>query len=618
MEMVTDSQLEPVYNALANQDKTRARELLTRLLKAEPHNSRLWIIMSAAVDTRKEMILCLQKAYEADPDNRTARQGLIYFGMLNPDELAGQPGGIPSRDWESSLREQLNSEITKSDVRPKRPWKRAIRWGLSAAVLLGLIVYFVFFSSLFKQVRPQWTNISPANTLKPSATYLPTKTPVGFIPTVTQPGPPPLASLLKATYTPTPIYVYTPHPYEAYQQGIRAFEKGDWQAVILNMEQYLSTNPDAPDPYYYMGEAHRAMGDAEAARADYYQSISASETYAPGWLGVGKLQVDGKFYRDAEDSFIKALKIDPNLGEAYLELASTYFQTGDLIRTKENLDEAVRLMPENALVYLLAAKSDLAAGDASGARTAAEKSNQIDSTIVEDYLYLGKASLLLHDLASAAKALDIYTRYTPSDADALVLLGQAYHGMGQDDLAIDAYTQAAEIDDQLFDAYLQAGLLYLKQGNSIQAGAMLEKANLINPKNYDAAVNRAEMMFKAGDTGNAYMVLIQVEGSLETDDQHARFLYDRARMLVTLKQIPAAIKDWKALQLLPAGIVPQAWLIEARDFLLTCNSPGCARVTLTTTPGIGTKTATSRPASVTPIKTATATPVRTATPTPGQ
>jgi hypothetical protein len=57
---------------------------------------------------------------------------------------------------------------------------------------------------------------------------IPTMTPLVRSPTPTFIGPTPLWMLMEATYTPTPLYVNTPHPIsEAYRIGIRAYQRGD-------------------------------------------------------------------------------------------------------------------------------------------------------------------------------------------------------------------------------------------------------------------------------------------------------------------------------------------------------------------------------------------------------
>ena len=61
-------------------------------------------------------------------------------------------------------------------------------------------------------------------------------------------GPTPLAFFLDSTYTPTPIYVDTPHPLtEDYRSAMNAYRKGNWDGVIQFMEGLLGADPEAVD-----------------------------------------------------------------------------------------------------------------------------------------------------------------------------------------------------------------------------------------------------------------------------------------------------------------------------------------------------------------------------------
>jgi hypothetical protein len=84
--------------------RSRAKELLTLLLKTDQNNPTYWIWLSAAVDAPKERIYCLQTALKLDPENGTAKRGLILLGALAPDET------VPAVPDEPSAR--MGGEVT--------------------------------------------------------------------------------------------------------------------------------------------------------------------------------------------------------------------------------------------------------------------------------------------------------------------------------------------------------------------------------------------------------------------------------------------------------------------------------------------------------------------------
>jgi len=67
-----DTVFQDAVGALREGDKGRAKDILTQLLKAEQGNATYWVWMSAAVDTNKERIYCLETALKLDPENTSA------------------------------------------------------------------------------------------------------------------------------------------------------------------------------------------------------------------------------------------------------------------------------------------------------------------------------------------------------------------------------------------------------------------------------------------------------------------------------------------------------------------------------------------------------------------
>ena len=59
--MADDKMLQEAIEAVANGQRERARDLLTRLLRANQANPKYWLWMSSVVDTTKERVYCLQR-----------------------------------------------------------------------------------------------------------------------------------------------------------------------------------------------------------------------------------------------------------------------------------------------------------------------------------------------------------------------------------------------------------------------------------------------------------------------------------------------------------------------------------------------------------------------------
>jgi hypothetical protein len=101
--MADDVIFQEAVDALREGNRTKARELLTGLLKTDQNNATYWVWMSALMDTPKERIYCLQAAFKLDPENVSAKRGLILHGALPPDETIQPFPMNKPRAWEQKL-----------------------------------------------------------------------------------------------------------------------------------------------------------------------------------------------------------------------------------------------------------------------------------------------------------------------------------------------------------------------------------------------------------------------------------------------------------------------------------------------------------------------------------
>src|SRR5512132_2316650 len=138
----SDAVFQEAVEALRGGNKSRARELLTGLLKTDQNNATYWVWMSATVDTTKERIYCLQTAFKLDPQNEAAKRGLILHGALPPDETI-QPFPVNRpRSWEEKLLLAHEKPRAKGWAAVKAsPVARLGGLVALGAVLIGAIVF---------------------------------------------------------------------------------------------------------------------------------------------------------------------------------------------------------------------------------------------------------------------------------------------------------------------------------------------------------------------------------------------------------------------------------------------------------------------------------------------
>jgi tetratricopeptide (TPR) repeat protein len=560
--MADDNILQEAINAIQDGDLPRARDLLTRSLKNNQANPEYWLWMSAVVATPKERIYCLQEVLHYDPQNASAKRGLDLLGA-NPEGDLPKAQTLARRNW------QVRQAVKAAEVRalPKLPIRKLIAWGAGGLAVVVLLI--VGSLGLHNSNQPAMVvKLSPPGTAVPSATYLPTNTPAFRTPSPTFIGPTPLWMLLPATYTPTPLYGGTPHPRsEAYSTGLRRFEKGDWAGVITFMQQVVTDDPQAVDPYYYMGEAYRFQGDYKDALEQYNQAIQVDASYAPAYLGRARANLGLDAKNNVDDDLQKAVSLDPKLGEAYLEQANQGLKKGDTQAAQAALALAQPILPASPLVYFYAAKVDLALGDAPQALSDAQKANELDKTLLDAYLLLGQALQANGKMAESVDPLKMYVNFEPQSAPALVMLGQAYLAAGDQTDALTILNQAIDADSSQILTRIARGQIYYRQGDYQKALNDFENAMKIDAKSFDANMGRGEALLQLKSKGDAYLQFERAHNLASDPAQLALATYWRAQALEAIDKPDTAAKDWIALLTMTPTYVPSDWATQAQQFL---------------------------------------------------
>jgi tetratricopeptide (TPR) repeat protein len=576
--MTTISAEEKMYqealSAIESDDKVRAKDLLSRLLRIDQKNPDYWLWMSAFVSSSKERRYCLNQVLQFDPQNKDARRGLILLGDLPLDPALSVPYSSQVRKWELPVIPGTEKETVRI------PW---VKMSLAVAGLLVAVTLIIFALRSNRLFIFQNRNVAVIGTAQPTPTYPATAT---FTATATLEISGPIAPwmLLEATYTPTPLYVITPHPIiEAYRIAMRNYQNGNWTQAIQYFAQAIDMNDQSPDLFYYLAESYRQSGNLNDALENFEQAIDLDEQFAPAYLGRARISAarNPDELENAVDDLIKAVEYDPNYGEAYLELAKVYIVGGNYDAAEERLVPAAGLLPDSAWVSLLQGKIALERGDPAAAVDFAQKANNQDLYLLDTYKFLGQALQADGQIKESLDPLYIFTQYsTEDDAQAMAWLADAYAANDYFDKAIEIFDQAIALNRFQIDAYLKRGRIYLSQADYEKALDDFSMAFKIRPTSYEACIQFGEAMLEAGQAGNAYQQISKCQKLAETDNELARMFFIRAISLERLEN-EIAQRDWERMLELPEEALDPAWVATAQAYL---NTYYTATPTITLTP----------------------------------
>ncbi len=563
--------LREAIEALRKGERALAREVLTRLLKANQNDAMAWLWLSAVVETAKERQYCLQMALKLDPQNAMARRGLILMGLLPPDESI-PPFPLRQRNWEETLKPAVEEQRPRG---LKRLWANPLG-RMFVVLLLGVLVTglvtvgYTRYRAIARPPRRPTAAIAHLTlTATPTATL---STPIA-LPTLT--GPTPLWLLLPATYTPTPLYVNTPHTgigRDAFRSALGYFQKGDYVQARIQFEQAVTYEPEAVDAYYYIGECNLALKDYQAARQAFQKAINQNPNFAPPYLGMARTLRLINPAADVRSYLDTAINLDPLYEAAFVERALYLLEQGRYAEALADLEAALTINPHDPLIYLYRSQIYMKMGRLEDAVISAEKAHELDLTLLPAYLALGRAYALNDRWAEALSPLAIYVQYQPDDVTALVLLGTAYRYAGDYATAIRHLDRAIGLNRKNGEAYTQRGYVYLAMNRSREAIADFKAAVGYLPNSFDAHLGLARAYMLDDKPGSAYLELINsaTVRAARTEAQKAALHYWTALSLERIgddASRQAARREWQALLAMPTSVVPPEWRVDAETYL---------------------------------------------------
>lgn len=570
--------------AINKKDLPEARKLLTQLLKLNRKHPDYWLWMSGVVETRKERVICLKEVLKFDPGNLAAIRGLRLA-----DENIEDPSPLPGlrsmkQNWKTSLEIETPKPLSPTRVRSK----------IALWAVLGVLIVGAATAGIILGTRPRYRpDVSTA--MKFSLTPPPTAT-TGITPSPTFAGPAPLWTLLDATFTPTPLYVITPHNRtEAYRAAMNAYYKNDWTRALEYFKQVLTTEPDSPDIQYFIGEVYRFQQSYKNALSAYDAAIKIDPAFAPAYLGKGRAQLEGSPSdpEKAELNFQKALELDPLMHEALIELANVSLARQDAGAALAYVDQLEDVSPPSALVETFRAWAYLLQGQDKLALVAIEKANRLDITSLEVYKLWGKILQANDRYADSLEPLKTYFTYIEDDPEAEILLAKAHSAAGDLGLALETVNKALSADSKMISALILRGEIYLQQGDIELAKKDFNNALLLDPRSFDANIGRARVSLLDDYPGLAFEYVQEAQKNAANARQEAVGLYWSGVSLIRLGEINPAIRDLEAVLAMPMEDVSDG----LREMVLEAYLP-----LITPTP------------SLTPSKT----PVPSVTPTPGK
>lgn len=134
--------------------------------------------------------------------------------------------------------------------------------------------------------------------------------------------------------------------YSCNLKGIRLVEEGKYGKAIEAFSEALASAPDSPALLFNRGEARRLSGDTTGAEADLQRALELVPTSPDTMHALGLLAYEDDNFDLAVDWYDKTLTVDPNFAPAWNDKGVVLFRRGAYREAYACFGAAVRLDPE--------------------------------------------------------------------------------------------------------------------------------------------------------------------------------------------------------------------------------------------------------------------------------
>ncbi|MBD1219475.1 MAG: tetratricopeptide repeat protein [Aphanizomenon flos-aquae Clear-A1] len=255
--------------------------------------------------------------------------------------------------------------------------------------------------------------------------------------------------------------------------------------------------------YYNRGLVRNELGDKPGAIDDYNLAIKINPNLAEAYAGRGIVRNDLGDKQGAIDDYNLAIKINPNYALAYNNRGIVRYDLGDKPGAIDDYTQAIKINPNYADAYYNRGNVRYDLGDKPGAIDDYTQAIKINPNYAQAYNNRGNVRNELGDKQGAIDDYNLAIKINPNYALAYNNRGIVRYDLGDKPGAIDDYTQAIKINPNYARAYYNRGIVRNELGDKPGAIDDYNQAIKFNPNDAQAYGNRGNVRSELGDKQGA-------------------------------------------------------------------------------------------------------------------
>ena len=283
---------------------------------------------------------------------------------------------------------------------------------------------------------------------------------------------------------------------EAWAALARAYHANEvFDLAERSYRQALARDESRADWWYLLARVEQRRGNFEPALAAMDRSLAIDDGYVHSWWRRGDWQREIGELDAADDSYGRALELDPASFLAQSGRAHVMLDRGERDQAIARLEELIRSYPDEGFAHFLLGNAYREAGrDADAARHLelglpgrVVRDDRWSNELLKDRVGFGArvslANQYLTDgqLDSALQLFEALRRERPDDVRVLGKVGSLYLRLGRHDEARDALAAAVEADGNDVTALLELAGAHRALGNAPESLRWVERAIEVDP-----------------------------------------------------------------------------------------------------------------------------------------
>lgn len=228
---------------------------------------------------------------------------------------------------------------------------------------------------------------------------------------------------------------------ETLQKALVRAEDGEWDEAAQILREALESAPDDPYVLCWLGVVERELGLPGIAYERFKRAL-AQEPTDPVLLATAGTALAAFDDPAAEAALRTAAMTAPESAQARWRYGAYLAREGMADEALEELDAAVALAPEEAVVHLERGVARCLANDLPGAAISLTRAVELDPGEGWAAILLGLVQLEIDDREEAARMLEEGARLRPYDVEAQLLAALALGMEGGEDRAFEMLERA--------------------------------------------------------------------------------------------------------------------------------------------------------------------------------